>query len=54
MLSFLIIFALGVSALLLVQSLDIECANPPKRRAARHSVPVSVPPAKAAVLTYSA
>ncbi len=42
MLSFIIIFALGVSALLLVQHLDIECANPPKRRVSRHSSPVAV------------
>ncbi len=42
MLTFIMIFALGVSALLLVQHLDIECANPPKRRFPRHAAPMSV------------
>jgi hypothetical protein len=35
MLDFMIISALGASALLLVQRLDIECVNPPKRPAAK-------------------
>jgi hypothetical protein len=42
MLSFIVIFAIGVSALLLVQKLDIECVRPPKRRVSRHSAPISV------------
>ncbi len=41
MLSFIIIFVIGVSALLLVQRLDIECVHQP-RRVPRHSSTVTI------------
>jgi len=36
MLAFTIISASGALALFLVQRLDIECVNPPKRNAVKH------------------
>jgi hypothetical protein len=42
MLAFLVIFVLGVSALVLVQRLDIECINPPKRRSTEHLPQISI------------
>jgi hypothetical protein len=41
MLSFIMIFALGVSALLVAQHLDIECLSPPKRHFPKHSLKIS-------------
>ena len=55
MLSFLIVLAFGASALLLVQRLDIECENPPKRRA--REAPAKdhkLHPGRDTALTYSA
>ncbi len=35
MLQFLVVFGVSIAVLLLVRAMDIECVNPPRRRAAK-------------------